>query len=188
MEMFEMANATELEAATDYGVYETKRYDVGDDLKITLPKEVDTESIQIRGLEAGDEATTGTYKVEGGTDADVTITFAEGDVTAGDMVRVSYMRKAATVQKMVVKTTSPTARGMAEIEYPVYSAGTDCTESAIKGILRLRIHRCRVTAMPGFDTSYKTAATNSVTFAAMDPKRADGAVYELTWEELANEE
>lgn len=30
----------------------------------------------------------------------------------------------------------------------------------------------------------KTAATNAVTFAAMDAKRADGQVYELIYEEM----
>lgn len=111
------------------------------------------------------------------------ITLNAADVSVGDQLRVTCYRRVVNAKRVVVKTNTPTARGLVEIEYPVYSAGTDCTESAIKGKLRLRIHRCRVTALPGFDTSYKTAATNSVTFAAMDPKRADGQVYELIWEE-----
>ena len=47
----------------------------------------------------------------------------------------------------------------------------------MKGDLYLHIYRCRVTQLPGFDTSYKSAATNSVTFAAIDPKRPDGKMY-----------
>lgn len=68
--------------------------------------------------------------------------------------------------------------------WPVYSSGTDCTESSIKGWLHLYIPRVRVTALPGFDNSYKSASTNSITFAAIDPKRADSKMYELDYEPL----
>ena len=33
----------------------------------------------------------------------------------------------------------------------------------------------------GFDTSYKSAATNSVTWATMDPKRDDGKAYSIAY-------
>ena len=58
------------------------------------------------------------------------------------------------------------------------------TESAIKGWLHLYLPRVRVTALPGFDNSYKSASTNSVTFAAIDPKRADEKMYDLCYEPL----
>lgn len=44
--------------------------------------------------------------------------------------------------------------------------------------------RVRVTALPGFDNSYKSAATNGVTFAAIDPKRADEKMYDIYYEPL----
>ena len=40
-----------------------------------------------------------------------------------------------------------------------------------------------MTAMPGFDTSYKSAATNSVTFSALDPKREDESIYNIAYVE-----
>ena len=46
------------------------------------------------------------------------------------------------------------------------------------------IPRVRVTALPGFDNSYKSAATNAVTFSAIDPKRADEKMYDLYYEPL----
>ena len=182
-----MANATTM-VEGDVGAYETKRYDVEEGLKFTIPYEIQEGSLQIRGLTEGDAAAAGVFTVEiTPASADVAgstvVTLDQGDVSVGDQVRATYYRRVVNAKRVAVTTNTATARGLAEIEYPVYSAGVDCTESAIKGVLRLRIWRCRVTALPGFDTSYKTAATNSVTFAAMDAKRADGQVYELIYEE-----
>ena len=44
--------------------------------------------------------------------------------------------------------------------------------------------RCRATALPGFDNSYKSAATNSVTFSAIDAKRPDKKFYDIIFEPL----
>ena len=65
-----------------------------------------------------------------------------------------------------------------------YSDGTNCADAAMKGILHLHIFRVRVTALPGFSNSYKSAATNSLTFAAMDPKKASKQMYDLVYEPL----
>ena len=75
-------------------------------------------------------------------------------------------------------------KGSLYAHWPVYSSGTDCTESAIKGWLHLYVPRVRVTALPGFDNSYKSAATNGVTFSAIDPKRADEKMYDIYYEPL----
>lgn len=63
-----------------------------------------------------------------------------------------------------------------------YSAGTDCTEAAIKGWLHLYLPAVRVTALPGFSNSYKSVANTGITVSAMNPKRADGKMYDLIWE------
>ena len=44
--------------------------------------------------------------------------------------------------------------------------------------------RCRATALPGFDSSYKNAQAPGVTFSAIDAKRADKKFYDLTYEAL----
>lgn len=173
----------------DTGVMETKKYEVEDGLKITIPYECKANSVKIRGLEEAEAATAGKYAVAitaagADTDGATSITFAEGDVAVGDEVRVTYQRRAVGAQTIAVTTKTQSSRGEVWMDYPVYSAGTDCTESAIKAILHVHIWRTRVTQAPGFDTSYKTAATNSVTFAAMDAKRADGEVYELILEPM----
>lgn len=46
------------------------------------------------------------------------------------------------------------------------------------------MYRVRVTTQMAFDTSYKTAATFPVTFSALDPERADGKMYKVTYEAL----
>ena len=65
-----------------------------------------------------------------------------------------------------------------------YSDGTSCADAAVKAILHLHIYRCRVTALPGFSNSYKSASTNGLTFAAMNPKRGDKAMYDLIYEPM----
>lgn len=179
----------------DTGVMETKKYDVeaadGETTTptITIPYECKANSIKIRGLEESSEATAGKFKVEitaaaEDTDGKTVITFAADDVAVGDTVRVSYQRRAVGAQTVSVTTRTQSSRGEVWLHYPVYSAGVDCTESAIKAMLHIHIWRTRVTQAPGFDASYKSAATNSITFAAMDAKRADGEVYELILEPM----
>lgn len=188
LDMFQMANATNVTEG-DFGTLETKRFDVTTGLKITIPYECQTGSVKIRGMEEATTAAAGKYVVaitaaEASTAGSTEITFYEGDATVGDTIRVSYRRRVVGASKVTVKTTATTAKGALYAHWPVYSSGTDCTETAIKGWLHLYLPRCRVTALPGFDNSYKSASTNSVTFAAIDPKRADEKMYDLYYEPL----
>ena len=50
--------------------------------------------------------------------------------------------------------------------------------------MHLYVPRVRATALPGFDNSYKSASTNSITFSAIDPRRADKKMYEMIYEPL----
>ena len=59
----------------------------------------------------------------------------------------------------------------------VYSSGEEIKAAGVKGYLYMKIFKCRCTAAPGFDTSYKNAATPGITVSAMDPHRKDGAIY-----------
>ena len=95
-------------------------------------------------------------------------------------IRVVY-QTTVTAERAKVLTSTMSARGEVSMKWPVYSSGTDCSEAAVKGYVVLTIYMARVTAMPGFDTSYKTAATNSVTFSAIDPRRSDGQMYSISY-------
>lgn len=189
MELFEMTNAVNA-ANGDYGTLETKRYEVETGLKINLPFEVKTGSVKILGLteETTDaELAAGKFKVtitaaQENTAGKTEIVLHETDAALGDTVRVSYRRRIVNAQRVTVKTTSKTARGALYAHYPVYSSGMDCTESAIKAWIHIEIPRVRVTALPGFNTTYKQASTFSVTFSGLDPKRPDGQMWAIYFE------
>lgn len=182
MDMFEIANAGDAvdgEATT----CETKKFVVTTGPAITMDFEVEASSVYIRGLTNGASVASGTFQVQSSA-GQTTITFAEGDVEVGDEVNVFYERKIAEAHTIKVTTTTPSARGEVWYHWPVYSSGTDCTEAAIKGWVHIHVFRVRVTALPGIDSSYKTAATFPMTFTAIDPGRADGMMQETVYEEL----
>ena len=184
--MFAMANAVSMTHG-DVATLESKLYEVETGPKIKIPYEVQKGSVRIDGFEETDsEATTGKFTVEitSGVGSSTTVTFAEGDVKEGDTLRVAYRRRVNGASVATVRTNSTTAKGSLYAHWPVYSSGTDCTESSVKGYLHLYIPRVRVTALPGFDNSYKSAATNGVTFSAIDPKRADEKMYDIYYEPL----
>ena len=58
------------------------------------------------------------------------------------------------------------------------------SEAAVKGYVHVHVYRVRVTAMPSIDSSYKQAATHTMTFTAIDPQRADKKMYRITYEPL----
>lgn len=188
--MFQAGTATQVKEM-DVGTLETKLYEVDESKKITLPFEVQANSVKIRGLKqaASETAATGEFAVKitasaAQTSGSTEITFAEGDVTAGQSIRVSYRRRVVNAQVISNATNSTTAKGSLYAHWPVYSSGTDCTDAAIKGLLHVYIPRVRATALPGFDSSYKSAATNSITFAAIDPKRPDNKMWDIFYEPL----
>lgn len=122
-EIFEMANGvTAVEG--DFGVLESSRYDVASGLKITLPFEVKSGSVYIRGLQEASELAAGKYTVAiTASTAEVAgstvITFNEGDVTVGQTVRVSYKRRVISANKVPIKVTSTTAKGELYCHWPV---------------------------------------------------------------------
>lgn len=180
-----MANAVQMKQG-DVATLESRLYEVKIGLKITLPYEVQEKSVRIGGFDEAETAAAGKFSVTAATGEtpSTEITFFNGDVEIGDTIRVAYRRRVNGASVATVKTNSTTAKGSLYAHWPVYSSGTDCTESAIKGYLHLYIPRVRVTALPGFDNSYKSAATNGVTFSAIDPKRADEKMYDLYYEPL----
>lgn len=188
LDIFELANAAHIEEG-DFGAYESGRYEVETGLKITLPFEVKTGSVLIRGMAEAQAAAAGkfavsitasTEEVAGKTE----ITFNTGDVAIGDMVRVTYQRRIIGAARVSVKTTSTAAKGALYADWNIYSDGADCKDASVKGILHLIIYRCRVTGLPGMNTQYKSASTNSLTFAALDARRADKKMFDLVYEPM----
>jgi len=186
LEIFEMANGVS-QVEGDFGMLESNRFDVESGLKVTIPYEVKSGSVYIRGLTEDTTAATGKYAVSitaatSETAGKAVVTFYEGDVTVGQTIRVAYQRRVVGSSKVPVKTTSTTAKGSLFAHWPLYSDGTSCADAAIKGYLHLYIPRVRVTALPGFSNSYKQASTTSLTFAAMNPKLGSKSMYDLVFE------
>lgn len=145
LDIFELAHNSTPRATTNHLITETKRFDVGTGLTITLP--TGATKVYIAGMEAAETVAAGKYVV-----ATNTITFNEGDFAVGDSVEVSYKRP-ITGTLVDVLAEGSSAKGSLQLDWPVYSSGVDCTDAAIKGTLRLEVFRVRVSQMPGFDAS-----------------------------------
>ena len=122
-------------------------------------------------------------ELEGNEEFTTYVLFNEDNDVEGD-VRVSYKRRVVNASVVMVQTDDLTARGSLTAHYPVYSNGSDCSEENLKGWLHICLYKVMITALPGFDTSYKSAQTNSITVSSIDPKRPDKKVYDITYEEL----
>lgn len=110
------------------------------------------------------------------------VKLADGSgIKVGDEVVISYCYKedASTIQV----DNQQTFVGEAILRWPVYSSGEEIKAAGVKGYCYMHIYKCRCTAMPGFDTSYKSAVTNGITLSAMDPHRNDGAIYSISFVE-----
>lgn len=123
LEIFEMANGVS-QVEGDFGMLESNRFDVESGLKINIPYEVKEGSVIIRGLEEAAVAATGKYSVvitasTAAVSGKTVITFYEGDVTVGQVVRVAYQRRVVGSSKVPVKTTSTTAKGSLFAHWPI---------------------------------------------------------------------
>lgn len=187
MDLFSMSHGVPI-TKRDTSTMESKHFAVGADHTIEIPYQTKEGSIRIKGFTEleGDTPEAGKFIVEHGTDstAKTVITFDEDDCAIGDKMRVAYRRRVNSASVTTVQTSNRTATGSLAVHWPVYSDGSDVAESSVKGWLHMELPKVRVTAFPGFETSYKTAATNSITFSAIDPKEANEQMYTLTYEPL----
>lgn len=162
LDMFEMANAVNGKEG-DFSTRESAKFEVSATNTIEIPYECQTGSVKIRGLEEATAAAEGKFSVAITTATATTagktvVTLDAGDAAEGDEIRVSYRRRVVDARRISVLETSTTAKGKLGAHWPIYSAGDSCADATIKGWLHLEIPRCRVTALPGFNNSYKSAA------------------------------
>lgn len=185
--MFGLAHSAPMELA-DTSTLESGLFAVKTGLTLEIPYQTKEGSIKIKGFTQveGDTAEAGKFAVKHGTDSEpkTTVTFFEDDCKAGDEMRVAYRRRVNGASTVNVLTNSRTATGELSIHWPVYSSGTDAETSSVKGYLHVHLPRVRVSALPGFDVSYKSAGTNSLTFGALNPRTASERMYSLTYEPL----
>ena len=185
-DLFVMTNATKFSANANYEVPFTEVLELDGQNEVELSFDPVAGSVSIPGQtttgmmeETSSTPTTGKFKVTAAAGANpAKITFAASDIEGGK-VEVSYFYKAAAQESRITNQSS--AMGEAIMVYPVYGNGDDCTDSSIIGHVYVRVFKCRVTAQPGFDASYKTANTFQFTLAAMDAKENDQACYSIAY-------
>jgi len=179
-DLFVMTNATKFKSNSNYQVPCTEVLTIDGQNQVDLAHNPVPGSVSIAGLEeTAQTPTEGKFKLIAAADpAPAKISFFAGDVEGG-IVEVNYFYYEAAQEANIDNRSS--AMGEAVMVYPVYGNGEDCTDSAIIGHVYVRVYKCRVTAQPGFDASYKTANTFQFTLAAMDAKRADDACYSIAY-------
>ena len=179
-DLFVMTNATKFSANSSYTVPMTEFLTLDNQNEVALAEDPVSGSVSIAGMEeTAQTPTAGHFKVTAAAGANpAKITFAASDVEGGK-VEVNYFYYETAQEANITNQSS--AMGEAIMVYPVYGNGDDCTDSSIIGHVYVRVYKCRVTAQPGFDASYKTANTFQFTIAAMDAKRSDQACYSIAY-------
>ena len=170
-----MANATDYQSNANYAMPTSERHEIDANHQITLLETPIDGSVSIRGMEEVDTAPTkaGEFQVNAETKK---VTFYE---TEEGTIEVIY-DYAKAVQEAIIDNKS-SAIGEASCVWPVYGSGDDCSESAIIGYYIVKVFRARITTAPGFDSSYKSAATFQFTLSAMDAKRNDEGAYSAAY-------
>ena len=176
-DLFVMTNATEFSTNSAYQVPCTEILTPDGANEVELAHKPVTGTVSIAGMEeTAQTVTSGKYKVDNSGEVTKIIFFA-GDIA--DTVTISYFYAEEAQEANIDNRSS--AMGEAIMVYPVYGNGDDCTDSSIIGKVYVRVYKCRVTAQPGFDASYKSANTFQFTLAAMDAKRPDEATYSIAY-------
>lgn len=187
-DLFAMANGQTFAEKTIYIPF-TKTFEVDSTKAVELEHAglVDTADhpITVDGMEKAE----GSGSLQPGFYAVSDIASNKCTVTVGDMTNaegIDYIEVTYYVEQTVKAIdidNKSTAVGSLIAKWPVYSSGEEGNAGGVKGHLLMQVGKCRITAMPGFDTSYKSAATNSVTFSVME-NRGDEAAYTIAYYEL----
>lgn len=172
-ELFAMANAVEKYTTATFGVPQTEWLKMDANKKVTLKHTPNDQPVSIKGLNGSGQAAD--FTIDGNE-----ITFTEAST---ETMEISYEFDEQLEQILIDNKSS--AIGECTLEYPVYSSGEDCTEASIIGYYYVRVFLARITAVPGFDASYKSAQTYQFTLTALDAshRRNDEYAYVCAYKE-----
>lgn len=127
-------------------------------------EQVDAGDVKINGMErvTTDPASSGKFRVttsETSGRYTTTVTFYTGDFADGANVEVNYAITKSNALSIDV-TNDKAAVGEALLVWPVYNGGETVdagsgtfSSNSIKGYIVMDVYRCRITQVPGFDTS-----------------------------------
>lgn len=186
-DMYAVGSTSQVSPGVDTTVRGGGYYTVETGPKITIPFQLNTANIQIKGftVAATGTAAAGTaVAAYDSTKKETTITFASGDVTVGDNILVTYERAVAQADVTSITTDGGTARGSLTMTWAVMSSGDDCTQASKIGLWHLKVPRVMVTTRASLDTSRGSAATPNIVFSAIDAHRGDNKWYDLIYEPL----
>lgn len=149
-DLFAMANNADF-AAGKVKTPHSLETAVGTEKKVEITSAVSIkDSIIINGMTVGEAAGEGVYTVAETGDAGAyttTITFNE----AMDSVEITYFTEEDG--DVIEVSNSEAAMGEMIAKWPVYANGTEVAAAGVKGYVLMDVFKCRVTQMPGFDTS-----------------------------------
>lgn len=184
-DMYSISSVGSTETGHDTTVKGGGVYTVQTGPQIVLPFQA--QSIKISGFDVQNTGTAAAGQpvaAYDSTNKKTTITFVAADVTVGDDMVVTYSRRVAKADVTTIPTSGGAARGSLTMTWPVMSAGTDCSQASIVGLLHLKVPRVMVTTRASLDASRGTAATPNIVFSAIDAHRGDGKWYDIIFEEL----
>ena len=193
-DLFSMANGVDFAANATYQVPATHHVSPDAYGEVQLAHVPVKNTIYISGMtQVAYNATlsSGQYKLKTNGDSEDTLVFYMGnpsatppvpaDIPDGTEALVFYEYIDATAREAVIDNRS-SAIGEAIMVWPVYASSDDCSvESSVIGHVYLKAYRVRVTAAPGFDSSYKSANTFAFTLSVMDPKRDNEEAYSIAY-------
>lgn len=195
-ELFAMANGENFEENAEYLIPFTDAIELQQGVQsytIKTPSPIiNTEAnpVTVEGMTAATSSTgmePGTFYIAESTGDDnngyettITVGTFDNEENIASMDVTYYLKQ--TVKEIKIDNKS-TAVGSLIAKWPVYASGEEGNAAGVKGHLIMQVYKCRITAMPGFDTSYKSAATNSVTFSVVESRTEEDA-YSIAYYEL----
>lgn len=97
----------------------------------------------------------------------------------GEKVYPAYrVATTPTTDILTVQTTDFAAAASCIIQFPIFSSA-DATDSVIEAYAQLQIYKCKIMPTYEFSGSYKSASTFKLDLEGLDPRRADGNMYQL---------
>lgn len=146
--------------------------------KIVIPKVCVAGSIRINEYtEVTTEPTGKEFKVTiSASSTEVQFAVAE----AAQKVYPSYSITVISAPVMSVKTNDFPGAGLVTLTFPIYS-GSDSADSIVEGYGQIVVFKAKILQTSKIGGSYKTASTFDVTLKGLDPRRADGKMWEFKY-------
>jgi hypothetical protein len=148
---------------------------------ITLPHVAVASSVEINNYTEASTPTGSQFRVDIGASTTV-LTFPSASASA--VVYPAYkVATGASTKILTVSTEDFAAAGNAIVQFPVYS-DADATDSTIIAYAQMEVYKCKIMPTYEFSGAYKAASTFKLDLEGLDPRRADGNMWQLIVNEI----